>query len=146
RRSRRRSANHIRVVNEIGRGPVHSACFPTRRTTTGDDAVAMTSRTRPSILFVSPAVPAAGGNGLAMRLGLFLEALVRVGDVQLVVLPVSGPPVASALCERLGVQPHFVPVSGRADTHFSLLAGLRDDRERLAAFADYGRPSLTAGL
>ena len=101
---------------------------------------------RPSILFIAPAVPAASGNGLAMRLGLVLEALRLVGAVDLVVLPLTGPPVPSPLCEKLGLQPKFVRVAGRADTHYSLVMGLRDDRERLAAFAAYGRPARTARL
>jgi glycosyltransferase involved in cell wall biosynthesis len=45
-------------------------------------------RGRHSIAFLTPMVPAAGGNGLAMRAGLFLQGLARVGDVTVIVVPV----------------------------------------------------------
>lgn len=42
------------------------------------------------IVVVAPTVPARTGNGLAMRAGMFLEALSEHADVDLVVVPVSG--------------------------------------------------------
>lgn len=49
------------------------------------------------VLLITPTMPAAGGNGLAMRAGLLLEGLSRHADVSLGVVPVFGnPPVWSA--------------------------------------------------
>jgi len=42
---------------------------------------------RPRLLFVSPTFPAAQGNGLAMRAGMFLEALGQQYEVTLLVVP-----------------------------------------------------------
>lgn len=59
-----------------------------------------------SLLYVSPVVPSLGGNGLAMRAGMVLEALSRVCRVSLLVVPLY-PPLDSPipgffqnLCER----------------------------------------------
>lgn len=41
-----------------------------------------------SALFVTPTMPAAAGNGLAMRAGLLLEGLAKVFDVDVLVVPV----------------------------------------------------------
>jgi glycosyltransferase involved in cell wall biosynthesis len=99
---------------------------------------------RRRLLFLSPIVPAQGGNGLAMRTGFFLDAYAREFDVDLAVFPIvssaSGPtPFLHARTNRLCVfsQP---PV----DTHFSLVAALADPDARLSAFQFYGRPSLTS--
>jgi glycosyltransferase involved in cell wall biosynthesis len=101
---------------------------------------------RPAILCIAPAVPAAKGNGLAMRLGLVLEALHRVGEVDLIVLPLTGPPIPSALCGTLGIQPRFLATAGREDARFTQLSKIGDGGKRREAFAAYGRPTLTAGL
>jgi glycosyltransferase involved in cell wall biosynthesis len=102
---------------------------------------------KPRILFISPIEPATGGNGLAMRAGMFLEAMASVGIVDLAVLPVAGTTAeGGALADRLGVRSRSIPVTGRSDTHFSLVRRIKDRNERLAAFRAYGRPSLTAFL
>lgn len=102
---------------------------------------------RPRALHVAPIMPARSGNGLAMRQGMFLEALSRVFDTHLVVLPVAGRHgVPAALPDELGVQTTVLPVAGRRDTHFSLLARLSDPASRVAAFRSYGRSSLAASL
>ena len=81
---------------------------------------------RPRALFIAPAMPALSGNGLAMRLGMFLEGLAAVAAVELVVLPIVGPAAASAaLPEKLGIVPAIVPVAGRADTVFGLIGRSR---------------------
>jgi glycosyltransferase involved in cell wall biosynthesis len=98
-------------------------------------------------LMIAPAMPADGGNGLVMRLGMFLEALTRVAQTDLIVLPVvdsaAAPPV---LPNRLGVATTTIAVAGRRDTQFELLARLGNDGERVAAFRNYGRSSLAAYL
>lgn len=98
-------------------------------------------------LHVAPIMPARSGNGLAMRQGMFLEALSRAFDTHLVVLPIAGRPQNSqALPDELGVRTTLIPVAGRRDTHFSLLARLADPAARVAAFRSYGRSSLAAHL
>jgi glycosyltransferase involved in cell wall biosynthesis len=47
---------------------------------------------RGRLLFISPILPALGGNGLAMRAGMMLEALAADHDVHLLVIPVAGGP------------------------------------------------------
>jgi glycosyltransferase involved in cell wall biosynthesis len=44
-----------------------------------------------SVLFLAPIAPARGGNGLAMRAGMLLEAIAPEVPVDVVVVPVSGP-------------------------------------------------------
>ncbi len=106
----------------------------------------MNSR-RPAALMIAPAMPARTGNGLAMRLGMFLEALASVTDVDLAVVPVAGwfeqPPI---LPRMLGVQTAVIPWQGRADTQFMLLSQIRDPDQRLEAFRRYARPSVAACL
>lgn len=46
---------------------------------------------REAVVLLCPVVPALGGNGLAMRAGMLLEALAEDFDVDLVVTAVSGP-------------------------------------------------------
>lgn len=50
----------------------------------------MVSDGGPPIVFLTPVLPAAQGNGLAMRAGLFLEGLARRHTVAVVVIPVFG--------------------------------------------------------
>jgi len=100
---------------------------------------------RPRALHIAPIMPARAGNGLAMRQGMFLEALAREFDTELVVLPVAGPAEAPpSLPGELGVPATVIAVAGRADTHFSLLQRLVDPAARLTAFRAYGRSSLAA--
>jgi glycosyltransferase involved in cell wall biosynthesis len=98
-------------------------------------------------LFLAPTMPDDAGNGLAMRVGVFLEALASLGEVDVIVLPVFGDVrTDSALCRRLGIRPRVVPVSGRADTHFSIVSGLVNPQTRLDAFIRYGKPTVSAYL
>ena len=79
-----------------------------------------------------------------MRLGLFLEALARVAEVDLAVLPVAGAANKStAFLGRLGITPTMLPCDS-PDTHFALLSRLEDPQARLQAFLCYGRPRLAA--
>lgn len=68
-------------------------------------------RMKPRLLTISPVLPADTGNGLAMRAGLFLDALVRDHEVYLLVITVSGradvtilPPFVTARAHRVAVQ------------------------------------------
>jgi polysaccharide biosynthesis protein PslH len=96
---------------------------------------------------VSPVMPAVTGNGLAMRAGLFLQALTRVAEVDLLVVPVFGDiaPEATAWAEKTGARVRVFD-RGPPDTHFGLIMRLTDPAARLEAFASYGRPSIGANL
>ncbi len=103
--------------------------------------------TRPRVLFVAPMLPARSRNGLAMRLGVFLEALAAWADVDLAVIPVAGGPVErTAFLQTFGTRlqlHHFPPQTG---TQFALLSRLTDPSARLEAFRRYGKPSLASGI
>lgn len=92
---------------------------------------------------VAPAVPGRTGSGLAMRLGMFLEALARVAEVDLVLPARAYQADPFDLAASLGVRVTAFPEDAE-DTHFSFLSRLSDPAARLAAFRAYGRPSLAA--
>lgn len=88
-----------------------------------------------SVTLVVPTAPAATGNGLAMRAGLLLESLAATEEVDLVVVPISGPaslsPWASAQVRRaVTVDLPDDPASARAHTTGQLADRLL--RERVA--------------
>lgn len=99
---------------------------------------------RPPLLFISPIMPADGGNGLAMRMGGFLEAYARRFAVSLVVTPVAGqiaadeqqPPFVVRHAERVIV----LPLERAMHPLFQLIARHRDPAERRAAMKAYPRP------
>ena len=98
---------------------------------------------RPSLLFLSPIMPAAGGNGLAMRAGVFLEAYAQRFDVDLVVLPVAEAnldPPASALARACARSLAILPLARLMHPHYRLIASLADPVEREAAFEQYAMP------
>jgi len=103
----------------------------------------MTANGKPALLFLSPLMPATGGNGLAMRAGATLEALAADYDVHLLVIPLAAPaePPGRAVrrwCARVLVHP-----AGRhVDPLFRLIAGVRDPEEQMKALLAYPRPSL----
>lgn len=81
----------------------------------------MDPRHKPSLLFVCPVVPALGGNGLAIRCGMTLEALADAYRVSLLAVPLYAPfdqPVPEYfrnLCERSAcVQPEQAPAVYRS--------------------------------
>jgi glycosyltransferase involved in cell wall biosynthesis len=97
---------------------------------------------------ISPAMPAVTGNGLAMRAGVFLQALTQVADVDLLVVPVFGDVggvEAAVWANNTGARVRVLD-RGPPDTHFDLIMRLKDPAARLDAFASYGRPSLAAKL
>jgi polysaccharide biosynthesis protein PslH len=98
-------------------------------------------------LMIAPAMPSDQGNGLAMRLGVFLEALAACSSVDLAVIPAAGPAFpASPLVERVGARLVSLQSAGPVDTHFGLVQRVGDHAARLAAFRSYGRPSLAAAV
>jgi len=66
---------------------------------------------RPSLLYLSPVVPSAGGCGIAMRAGIVLEALCESHRVSLVVIPLQSAPETQVpeflqrLCENTAILP-----------------------------------------
>ena len=107
----------------------------------------MTPAARPRALFVAPMLPARRRNGLAMRLGMFLEALAAFADVDLAVVPVAGGSVErTPFLQSFGAHVRLHPFPAEAGTHFALLSRLADPTARLDAFRHYGRPSLASGL
>jgi glycosyltransferase involved in cell wall biosynthesis len=102
---------------------------------------------RPRALLVSPLLPQAGGNGLAMRAGTFLDALAGEHEVTLLVVPVAGGATdagdaAAHFALRRAHRLAVLPLAGALDPLFALSAGLHDPAARLAALRDYPRPSL----
>lgn len=97
---------------------------------------------------LAPAAPSLTGNGLAMRLGLFLETLAQVGDVDLAVVPIFGPvgPAAIHWAESLAARVCILDPAGAVDTHFELISRVKDPQARAQAFALYGKPSLASRL
>jgi hypothetical protein len=90
------------------------------------------------VVLVVPVVPALGGNGLAMRAGMVLEALAEHCEVDLVVVPVSGPLAGTAWASSLARSLVVVePVSDPATAREHLTRQLADPllRERLARSA-----------
>ncbi|MBX9775209.1 MAG: glycosyltransferase family 4 protein [Xanthobacteraceae bacterium] len=99
---------------------------------------------RGGALFLAPVLPADRGNGLAMRVGFFLDAYAREYRVDLAVIPIASAGAKSeafarSRAWRMQIFPRPVP-----DAHFSLIAAVRDPAERLAAFRRYQRPSLAS--
>lgn len=97
---------------------------------------------------LTPATPARTGNGLAMRLGQFLEALTRICDVDLIVAPVCGSATSEQLRwpRQLGSHVQVLDVDETLDSHFALVMQVRDPAARAEAFARYGLPSLASRL
>lgn len=98
---------------------------------------------RPPLLFISPLMPAAGGNGLAMRMGTFLEAYARRFSVSLVVAPVSGQQdggePASFAC-RHAERVIVLPLDRALHPLIQIIARHRDPVARRAALRAYPRP------
>lgn len=90
-------------------------------------------------------MPAPGGNGLAMRAGLFLQAVAGEFEVTLLVVPVLGRVAAgtlSAFVASRAARTLVLPLDGRADPPFQLISCLRDPAARTAAQRAYPQPLL----
>jgi glycosyltransferase involved in cell wall biosynthesis len=97
----------------------------------------------PALLLVAPIAPAATGNGLAMRAGVFLDALAQDYAVTLLVVPVAGgseqrvSPFVAARTQRVVT----VPLDGVVDPMWMRLGRIADPDARTTAFASYPRPA-----
>lgn len=98
---------------------------------------------RRRLLFLSPIAPAFGGNGLAMRAGVLLEALASSADVSLLVIPVAGAPEAAPALAARCAATATLSLAGREDGLYQLIARVRDSAERRAALERYPRPLLS---
>lgn len=83
---------------------------------------------------VAPAMPSPRGNGLAMRLSIFLEALQSIAQTDLILIPVLGDTSTLAVGDTPILRAPLQP-----DTELSLLLRLRDPRQRLASFVRFGK-------
>jgi polysaccharide biosynthesis protein PslH len=103
------------------------------------------SRGRPSALFIAPIMPNDRGNGLAMRTGFFLDAYAKRFEIDLAVVPLAGGTTElTAFVDARVRRAAVLPLA--RDTHFGLISGIADPNARLAAFRNYARPSIVAGL
>lgn len=95
------------------------------------------------VLFISPVMPAEGGHGLAMRAGMFLEALAAEQEVSVLVVPVAGPADPGAIpswVARQSVRVVVMPPGIRSDSHFELISRVVDPGARAKALLAYPRP------
>ncbi len=99
---------------------------------------------RASLLFVAPILPAQAGNGLAMRAGVFLDALARDFHITLLVVPVAGGPDGRAAGFVAARTRRAVTLSldKKLDPLWEMCSRVRDPTARTAALADYPRPAL----
>jgi polysaccharide biosynthesis protein PslH len=95
------------------------------------------------ILLLAPVMPSAGGNGLAMRAGFFLDAYAGIANVDVIVAPVAGSLQPSAFAQSRARRVEVLKLTG-ADSHYTLVSSVADPQARLKAFRYYGRPSLAA--
>jgi glycosyltransferase involved in cell wall biosynthesis len=96
-------------------------------------------------LFIAPVMPDETGHGIAMRAGMFLEALARDHEVSLLVLPLAGPADPAALPDlvaRHAARVVVVPTEGRVDPLFALISRVKDPLERTKALLAYPRPAM----
>lgn len=99
------------------------------------------------VLFLTPVTPAAGGNGLAMRAGLFLEGLARSHRVRVLVAPVFGgarPP--GALVARYAAGFEVLDLPDPHDPVADLVARLGTPAGRARATAVHPLPALCRRL
>ena len=89
---------------------------------------------------VAPSMPSPGGNGLSMRLSLFLEALQRIAQTDLLLVPVLGDIEALTIGNSPIIRARLQP-----DTELTLLLQLRDPERKLTSFVRYGKTTF-AGL
>jgi glycosyltransferase involved in cell wall biosynthesis len=99
---------------------------------------------RENILYVTPLIPRASGNGLAMRAGFILEALARRFDVHLFVVPVAGaggPP--DDFVRRHAVRIGRLDLARSLDPLFGLISRFPDPEVRSKAELAYPKPFLS---
>jgi glycosyltransferase involved in cell wall biosynthesis len=99
------------------------------------------------IVFLTPVTPAAGGNGLAMRAGVFLEGLSRTHDVEVVVVPVFGPqPVLAPPLRAMAAGFRLLDVEAEPDAVADYTRRLATPAGRARAQALHPRPTLSRSM
>ena len=101
---------------------------------------------RPAALFIAPIMPSDRGNGLAMRTGFLLDSYAKRFAIDLAVVPVAGGAAKLTPFVEARIRRAVVLAAAAPDTHFTLISSVADSKARLAAFRQYGRPSITARL
>ncbi|MDQ4090302.1 MAG: glycosyltransferase, partial [Actinomycetota bacterium] len=97
----------------------------------------------PDALLVTPIMPTAGGNGIAMRAGLYLEGLSRSFRVHCLVIPVfGGAGQGDGLVDHLAASASVLPLDRSPDDVVDLRARLAGPSSRLRATALHPRPRL----
>jgi glycosyltransferase involved in cell wall biosynthesis len=97
---------------------------------------------RGPLLLLTPVTPAEGGNGLAMRAGVFLEGLARSHDVRVLVAPVLGPAAAPGPLVARCAAGFEVLARAPAGGITALTASLSTPAGRARALAHQGLPRL----
>jgi glycosyltransferase involved in cell wall biosynthesis len=99
---------------------------------------------RRTLLFVAPIMPAASGNGLAMRAGVFVDALAQDFAVTLLVVPVAAgvQRVPSAFAVERAARIVTLALDDKVDPLWTLIGRIADRDARAAAFAAYPGPAL----
>lgn len=95
-------------------------------------------------LHFTPIAPSIAGNGLAMRAGMFSEALAQAGGVDVVVIDGGSDGAVRWHPDRASV--HCLAAGARPDTRLQLIRMMPDPPARNAALRSYGRPSTSAAL
>jgi polysaccharide biosynthesis protein PslH len=95
------------------------------------------------LLQICPITPARSGNGLAMRVSMFTEALTRIGPTEAVVVG-GGVLALESPDDRLRLL--HIPVAGGGDTMIKLIRAIAGPEERASGLRAYGRPSRAAAL
>jgi glycosyltransferase involved in cell wall biosynthesis len=91
-------------------------------------------------------MPAEGGNGLAMRAGLLLVGLARIGPVRLLVVPVFGHPgPPTALASGVAASVEVMPLDPDPDPVADMTARLGTPEGRARASALHPLPALCRG-
>ena len=95
----------------------------------------------PRALMIAPIYPRLTGNGLSMRMALFVQALESICQLDVVVIPAAGQ-IASS--DHFAASTRISIWEAEPETHFSLLLQIPDEANRLAAFERYGKPSMSS--
>lgn len=103
---------------------------------------------KPKGLVLFPVMPSWTGNGLAQRCAVFLSALERVSQVDVIVLPIFGEPGQRLASDDWQKTTRFfsLPHQKIINSHFALISRIEDPQLRLTAFRQFNAPSLTVPL
>lgn len=101
---------------------------------------------KPRLLFVSPIMPALSDSGLAMRAGLFLDALASHHHVRLLVMPVAdlaGTGVFNEFSVKRSAWRELLSPADYLDTEAALISRLANVDECAAALSRYHSPVIS---